>query len=182
MKAPILKGKKVVLKPLKISQAEIFLRWFSDSEINKFLGRDFGSLNLKKEKEFINKSNKSKNGLRWAIYAKDGRHIGSTGLHSIDRKNSNAVWGIVIGEKSCWGQGLGTDALKTVLKYVFNKLKLNRVELAVFPFNKRGFRCYKKCGFKVEGMKRQAVYKNGKFIDEIIMGITKSDYKKLNIK
>lgn len=169
----------MILKPLAISQAEIFLRWINDYEVNRFLIIDGRGLTLEKEKEFIKKSSKDKNVLRWSIYTKDGTHIGSTGLHDIDRKNLKATWGIFIGEKSYWGQGLGTDVLKTVLKYCFKKLKLNRVELGVFSFNPRGIRCYEKCGFKKEGVKKQAIKKNGKFINEIIMGITKSDYKKL---
>ena len=54
--------------------------------------------------------------------------------------------------------------------------------MGVFKFNPRGIRCYKKCGFKIEGIKKQSVRKNGKFVDEIIMGITKDDYNKLNKK
>ncbi|OGF24274.1 hypothetical protein A3H09_02875 [Candidatus Falkowbacteria bacterium RIFCSPLOWO2_12_FULL_45_13] len=183
MKGPTLKGKKIILKPLVIRQAENYMRWLKDSEVTKFLSNDFSSLNLKREKEFIKKSNRNKTNLRWAIYTKTGAHIGNTGLHEIDRKkNLKASWGVMIGEKSYWGQGLGTDVLKTVLKYCFGKLKLNRVELGVFKFNPRGIRCYKKCGFKIEGIKKQSVRKNGKFVDEIIMGITKDDYNKLNKK
>jgi len=181
MKAPILKGKKVILKPLEISQAENYIRWLKDPAVNIFLAKDYRDLNLKKEKEYIKKFDKSQTIINWAIYTKDGAHIGSTGLKEIDSKNDlKAVWGIFIGDKNYWGKGHGTDVLKTVLKYAFSKLKLNRVELIVFPFNKRGIRCYEKCGFKIEGVKRQAVRKNGKFFDDVIMGITKSDYKKLN--
>jgi RimJ/RimL family protein N-acetyltransferase len=183
MKAPILKGKKIILKPLNLNQAESFLRWFKDPAVDKFLGRDHRGLTLKKEIEFINKSRIDKTAIRWAIYTKNGELIGNTGLEQIDRKkNLKAVWGIVIGEKSYWNKGLGTDTLRVVLKFGFKKLKLNRIELEVFPYNKRGLRCYEKCGFKKEGIKRQAVKKNGKFIDKIIMGITRSDYKKFNNK
>lgn len=179
MKAPILKGKKVILKPLHISQAENYFRWLKDEKVNKFLSADFNDLNLKKETAYIKKSNKEKNSFRWAIYAKSGAHIGTTALHDIEvKQNLKAIWGIFIGEKNYWGKGLGTDVLKTVLKFSFDKLKLNRVELGVFPFNKRAIKCYKKCGFKKEGLHRQTINKNGKFVDIIIMSILKSDYKK----
>jgi len=180
MKAPILKGQKVILKPFALNQAENYLSWFKDKEVDKYLGADHRSLTLKKEKEYIKKSNRQKNILRWGIYLKDGTHIGNTGLQQIDKKkNLKATWGICIGDKNYWGKGLGTDTLRTVLKFCFDKLKLNRVELGVFPHNPRGQRCYKKCGFKIEGVKRQSIRKYGKFFDEIIMGITRNDYKKL---
>ncbi|MDO8668320.1 MAG: GNAT family protein [bacterium] len=179
MKAPILKGEKIILKPLAISQAENFLRWIKDDEVSRFLIIDGRGLTLNKEKEYIKNSLTDKSKLNWAIFTDSGEHIGSTGLHDINRKNLKAVWGIFIGDKNYWNQGLGTDVLKTVSKHCFKKLKLNRVELGVFPHNPRGKRCYEKCGFKVEGVKKQAIWKNGRFIDEIIMGITKDDYKKL---
>ncbi len=183
MKVPILKGKKVILKPLELSQAKSYIRWLKDPEINRFLGADFSDLDFKKEKEFIEKSVEDKSVARWAIYTSEGKHIGSTGLHEIDKKiNFKATWGIFIGDKNYWSQGFGTDTLKTVLKYCFGKLKLNRVELCVFPHNPRGKRCYEKCGFKVEGVKRQAIKKNGKFIDDIIMGVIKSDYEQFKSK
>lgn len=183
MKAPILRGKEIVLKPLDINQAGNYLCWLKDLQVNRFLKMDFSGLNLKKEREYIKNSLLNKSKLNWAIYTKGGIHIGNTGLHDIDKKkNLKAIWGIFIGDRNYWGKGLGTDVLKTVLKYCFIKLKLNRVELGVFKFNPRAIKCYEKCGFKQEGIKKQAVRKNGKFIDEIIMGIIKSEYKKLNNK
>lgn len=156
------------------------MRWLRNASVNKFLAADFRALNLKKEKEYIRESNQSKTVTRWAIYTKSGTHIGGTGLQQTDRKkNLKASWGIFIGEKNYWGKGLGTDALRTILKFCFNKLKFNRVGLAVFPFNKRAIKCYEKCGFRVEGRQRQSIYKNGKFVDDIMMGITRSDYEKL---
>ena len=141
---------------------------------------DGKGLNLGKEKEYIKNSLINKSKLNWAIYTNQGALIGTTGINGIDRINKKCSWGIFIGDKNYWGQGLGTDVLRIILKYAFNKLKLNRVELGVFPHNPRGIRCYEKCGLKVEGVKRQAIRKNGKFIDDIIMGITKDDYNKLN--
>jgi len=183
MKAPILKGEKIILKPLNLSQAGNFVHWLKNKEVNKFLSADQSNLNLKKEKEFIKKTNQSKNEIRWAIYTKYGVHIGGTGLQKIDKYNHfKAEWGIIIGDKNYWNKGLGTDVLKTILKFFFKNLKLNRLELGVFPLNKGGLRCYEKCGFKFEGIKKQSFYKNGKFLDEIIMAITKNDYNKLNKK
>jgi len=181
MLGPILKGEKVILKPIKASEAENFLRWFNDPVVTRFLSKEGGDLDLKKEKRIIGELRKDKNRIIWSIYAKDGAHIGDTGLHSLDlKKNNKAVWGIVIGEKSYWHQGYGTDVLRTVLKFSFSKLKLNRVELSVFPKNIGGLKCYTKCGFKEEGFKKKSIKKRGKYLDEIMMGILREDYYKLN--
>lgn len=178
MNGPILKGKKVILTPRKVSQAKNYVAWFSDPEVNKYLGREFNDLNLKKEKGYLKKAQKEKNQIIWAIYTTSGVHIGSTSLHKIDQQNKKAGWGIVIGNKEYWNQGLCTDSLKTIVRFAFKKLKLNRIELLVFPGNKGGIKCYTRCGFKKEGLKRQAVFKGGKYYDEYIMAILRSEYGK----
>lgn len=176
MKGPILKGGKIILKPVNIKEAANYVKWFTDKEVTQFLSMDGKGLTLKKEKDLLRKSLVDKTRIIWGIYTKGGKHIGSTGLNHIDEKNKKVVWGITIGDKSHWGQGLGTDVLKTILKYAFKKMKVNRFELGVFKFNKRGMRCYEKCGLKFEGIKKGSIYKNGKYIDEIVMAILKKDY------
>ena len=182
MIGPTLKSKRVVLRPIKASEADQFLQWLKNSEINKFLEADFSKFNLKKEKEFINRVRKSKTDVVFSIYVDSGKLIGNTGFHGVDIRNSKASWGIVIGDKDCWGMGYGQEVIKLILKYCFNELKLNRVDLSVYDFNKRAHNCYVKSGFIKEGVKRKAIKRGGKYFDEIIMSMLKSDYKKLNNK
>jgi len=180
MIGPILKGEKIILKPIKVSEASNYLRWLSDSQVTRFLTTNAKGLNLKKEKNYIKGARKSQIFMNWGIYTKVGRHVGSTGLKNIDlKKNKKATWGIFIGEKDEWGKGYATDTLKTILKFAFNELKLNRVQLSVFKGNIYAKKCYTRCGFNKEGVKRQAIKIDGKFIDEIIMGILRDDYKNI---
>jgi RimJ/RimL family protein N-acetyltransferase len=107
-------------------------------------------------------------------------HIGNVGLHRIDWKNRTATLGIVIGEREYWGKGYGTEAVRTMLRYAFEELGLNRVELETYSFNPRAIRCYEKAGFKREGVRRQALYRNGKFHDVILMGILRDEFEEMN--
>lgn len=74
------------------------------------------------------------------------------------------------------GQGIGTDAVKVMLRYAFLELGLNRVELRTFAFNSRAQKSYLKSGFKVEGTLREAIFHNGVHHDVCVMGILKSDW------
>jgi len=178
MIAPVLKGKKIILKPIQVKQAGRFLEWFGDDEVIRFLLVDGKKLNLKKEIAAIKRLKYSPSHYTWSIYTKNKIHIGSTGLSGVDKNNQRATWGIVIGDKKYWNQGFGTDVLKTVMKFFFTRLKFNRLELKVFPENLAGRKVYKRCGFKKEGLLRQAVYKRGKYYDEIVMSVLKNEYKK----
>jgi len=56
-------------------------------------------------------------------------------------------------------------------------LGLNRVELETYSFNPRAQRCYQKAGFVREGIRRQALYRDGEFHDIITMGILRSEFE-----
>ena len=86
--------------------------------------------------------------------------------------------GIVIGEKEYWNQGYGTEAIVTVLRFMFTEMNLHRVMLRVFDFNHRAQRCYEKCGFVLEGRLRQSFYHQGQYCDELVMGLLRDDYLK----
>jgi RimJ/RimL family protein N-acetyltransferase len=105
--------------------------------------------------------------------------IGNCGLHDVDLKNRSAVFGIVIGDKNYWSQGYGTDATLTLLRFAFEQIGLNRVELFVYDFNPRAQRAYEKAGFKRSGVKRQGLFRNGAFHDEIMMDILREEWDKL---
>jgi RimJ/RimL family protein N-acetyltransferase len=177
MIAPILKGKRVVLKPRQVKHAPSMLKWFLDPVVLRYQKFD-NNLTLKKLKSHIIKRNEEKNRCYWMIYTRQGELIGVNALTDINDSKKSASWNITIGEKEYWNQGYGTDTLKTVSKFFFDKLKYNRLELTAFPKNIAGIKCYKKCGFKKEGIKRKAICKNGKFHDLVVMSLIKNDYKK----
>lgn len=104
-------------------------------------------------------------------------YIGQIDLHNIDWKNRNAVLGIVIGRKEYWGQGYGSEAIRLLLDFVFMSLNLHRLELEVYEYNDRAYRCYLKCGFQEEGRLRKKLYRNGKYWDVICMSILRSEYE-----
>ena len=84
--------------------------------------------------------------------------------------------GIFIGEKEGRDRGIGTEAINLILEYGFNYLNLNSIKLDVMEFNSRAIACYKKCGFKEMGRRRQCNYINGKYYDTILMDILKEEF------
>jgi len=177
MYGPILKGKKVILQPAKMSEAGKFCRWMADEDVTRYISSSTG-LTLEQEKEFL-KNVKVNKEIFWSVHTKNGKHIGSTNLHNISLPHKRTSWGIIIGDKSEWNKGYGADILKTVMRYAFNELKLNRFELEVFNKNAAAISCYKKCGFKKEGVRRNFFIKNGATHDSIMMSVLLDEYKKL---
>jgi len=102
--------------------------------------------------------------------------IGSCQLHSIDNVHRSAELQIRIGNTS-QRQGYGIEAVRLLLKFAFNDLNLHRVYLHVFSTNTAAIRLYEKAGFKKEGVLREAVHINGKYIDVAVMGILRDEYE-----
>jgi len=65
-----------------------------------------------------------------------------------------------------WKKGVATAALRQATDYGFNVLKLNRLFAGVFEGNRGSMHVLEKCGYKLEGISRKAIYKNQKFLDE----------------
>ena len=76
-------------------------------------------------------------------------------------------------------KGIATDSYMALLRYAFYELRLNRINGSVFKDNPASIRATEKVGFKQEGIQREAVYKDGKYHDIILLGVIKSDYDKI---
>ena len=177
----ILKGKLVKLRKIKISDASRFVKWFGDKEVNKFTTRR--KLSLAEEKKWIKGMPKHWQIDRiFAIVTIFGIHIGSIGLHKIDKRDKNASYGIVIGDNNYWQKGYGTDASRLILDYGFNVLKMHRIYLRVYDYNKRAIEVYKNLGFKLEGKEREHNFYNNKFHDVFMMGLLRHEWQKAKRK
>jgi diamine N-acetyltransferase len=102
--------------------------------------------------------------------------IGSLAFDHIDWRVAAAEFGIVIGDKSYWNQGYGTEAVRLLVRFGFHTLNLNRIFLRVYETNPRAIRAYEKAGFTSEGRERQAEFRNGKYIDVLRMSILRAEF------
>lgn len=104
--------------------------------------------------------------------------IGVTGLFRIDFISRAAIFFIAIYNPEFWSKGYGKEATKLILKYSFDILNLNRIQLHVAKSNVKGVKAYEKAGFKIEGTLREAMYHNNEYIDFYVMGILRKEYYK----
>lgn len=175
---PIIRGEHVYLRPAERSDIPTFVRWFNDAETLSFVLMRAPMSTAMEERWFENmlESHGKERFLFVICRLDDGVAIGNCGLFDIDYVNGSAGIGITIGEKSLWGKGLGTDAMFALLDFGFGQLRLERLWLEVYDFNKRARRSYDKAGFKLEGVERHAVYKLGGYRDVQLMSILRDEW------
>jgi RimJ/RimL family protein N-acetyltransferase len=100
----------------------------------------------------------------------DRSPIGGCSLEQIDPRARTALLGIWIG-KPFWDRGYGTDAVRTLCRFAFRHMNLQRIELNVFATNSRGRRTYEKVGFRLEGTRRRSAFVGGRHVDSHLMGL-----------
>jgi ribosomal-protein-alanine N-acetyltransferase len=84
--------------------------------------------------------------------------------------------GYFIGEPY-WNKGIMTKAVKLIVDFGFQHLDIERIHTGVFEYNMASRRVLEKCGFRQEGIFRNALYKNNQIYDEVRYAILKSDYQ-----
>lgn len=82
----------------------------------------------------------------------------------------------MIGDKSYWDKGYGTEVMGLLLSHGFDTLNLNRIYLRVYVSNPRAIRSYEKAGFTLEGRLREAVFQRGAYGDVLIMSALRSEW------
>ncbi|MBI3740504.1 MAG: GNAT family N-acetyltransferase [Chloroflexi bacterium] len=171
-------GEKIILSAIQRDYLPQYVEWLNDWEVaqNLMPGAPFPQ-NIEDETEWFEKHRKGADKFIFAILTRaDKKLIGNSGLQNVDWKNRSAVFGIFIGDKNYWSKGYGTDATRTLVRFAFEQLGLNRIELWVYAFNTRAMRAYEKAGFKREGVRRQGLFRNGQFHDEILMSILRAEW------
>ena len=96
--------------------------------------------------------------------------VGNLGLWGGATKDRAGTIGIALGRPHL-GRGYGTDAMRVIVSYGFREMGLHRIQLSVAPFNPAGIRAYEKAGFAEEGRRREAVWHDGRWYDEVLMSV-----------
>lgn len=156
-------------------------RWRNDREIISSLGAPFRYISEEVDSAWMESYLSNRNNcVRLAICEKaSSRIVGAVYLLSINWVVRDCEFAIWIGERDFQGRGVGTFATYKALEHAFLDLNLNRVYLSVIKTNERAIALYKKSGFSVEGVQRQAVFKQGDYLDVVQMSILASEFSVL---
>lgn len=103
--------------------------------------------------------------------------IGFCQIAHIDTYNQRCEIGVVIGSKPDWGQGYAREAVLALIRYCFVDLNLNRIGAEIYEFNQRSLNLFKSLGFQHEGTKRQYVFKDEQFKDELVFSLLREDWR-----
>lgn len=172
-------GKRIRLRHVERADLPFFVDWLNDPEVRRSLALYLPLSQAEEEKWFENILSVGGDERPLVIEARrqDGwEMIGNSGFHGVDWRNRSAEVGIFIGDQSYWNQGYGTEVMRLLLQHGFTTLNLHRIFLRVFEDNARAIRAYEKAGFVLEGRQRQAEFREGRYLDVLIMSLLRPEW------
>lgn len=149
----------------------------NDPEVANQLGGFAFGLSRADVGEWIERHRKLHNEIVWTIASVEGdRCLGHVGLYNIDQRVRLAEFAIMLADTAWQGRGIGKRVTRFVVRYGFEMLNLNRIELTFLSANTRARRLYTGLGFKHEGTRREAQYKSGAYIDVELMALLRREW------
>ena len=169
-----LRGEQCSLRPLRREDVDGgWATWFNDPQVTAHMLRGVFPNTPEQQLAFFESVVAgSQDNLVLAIVSEPGgEHVGTIGLHRIDWINRCAEYGVVIGEASARGRGIGSEATRLICAHGFDKLNLHRIWLGVMASHAAAIRMYASIGFREEGRLREEILRAGQWEDKLIMGL-----------
>ena len=178
---PRLETERLVLREITVDDAAFWLRNFSDPEVAELTAFEPpADLEAAKAEivQYAIQSFEHGTGIRWGICLRGSRDlIGTLGYHQWVRDVGNrARMGYDL-LREHRGKGLMTEAMRAVLAYGFETMRLNRVEVLIDPTNARSLRLVERLGFQREGVFRENTYFRGRFIDDAVYALLAREWR-----
>lgn len=171
-------GRLIRLRAREPEDEPLLYQWFNDPEVVEYLTVRY-PISHATERSFLDSHRQpSFAEADFAVVTlEDGTCIGGAGISVPYPESRAGILGIGIGDKRYWDRGYGTDTMRVLCRVGFDTMNLHRIELEVFVGNERARKVYQRVGFVEEGRKRDAIYKDGRYDDIIVMGLLRGELR-----
>ncbi|MFK0165689.1 GNAT family N-acetyltransferase [Rhizobium sp. NPDC090279] len=176
MSSPILEGRNVRLRPPCADDADVRFALGTNAEIAEMYGinkEDMKPVTREGAARWVQSFAERPHA--WVIEI-NGAFAGEIRLDNVNLQDKRATMAIGISNPALLGKGFGTEAITLLLNHAFGEMGLHRIGIRVLAYNKRAIRAYEKCGFVVEGRERETAYVNGRWHDDIMMGLLDREF------
>jgi [ribosomal protein S5]-alanine N-acetyltransferase len=173
-----LAGDLVALRPLVESDADgPYPGWLNDPEVCRYNSHHVFPYTPAQAREWI-ASIPARGELVLAITLhEDQAHVGNVSLQAIDRVTRSAELAILLGERRTWGRGVGLESARLVVEHGFSAMNLHRIHLGTTEDNSAMRRIAERLGMQQEGIRREAAYNDGRYVDVIEYGLLAREHR-----
>jgi RimJ/RimL family protein N-acetyltransferase len=171
---PVIRGNAVVLRPVEEADLALIHRWMNHPEVWHYMDYE-RPVSLADVTEDVERSRAE--GQPFTIVV-DGRPIGRIGLNQFHTRDRICGFYMYIGEPAFWGKGYAQDAVVALPGFAFDRWDLNQVELWTLGDNDRALATYKRCGFVEEARLRDRSWKDGRWVDHVMMSVNRDEFER----
>ena len=174
-----LQNDNIILRPLAPSDVPLLLNFFQDmNAMRYYLPQMWRTYNLEQLYGLLADWHDQVTDFVYSVRSADeeGALLGIVNLSGIDWTSHTAEIGVAIVDPAVRGRGLGTQTLTLMLNYAFEQMGLRRVFARVMSENDPSLRLFDKLGFTREGVMREHVARDGRFLDMILFGLLKNEW------
>lgn len=169
--AGLQQGELVRLRAFEPNDAERYRTWVNDHEVARLIDRA-GPVTRAEHEAWYRALVDSPSAAVFAVdRLADRAFIGLVWLYDIHARHRRAEVRIVIGDRSAWGGGCGTDALRVLVRIAFGPLGLEKLWADVLATNPRAAAAFEAAGFTREGLLAGDRRQDGSRVDVIRLGI-----------
>ncbi len=172
----LIQGAAVDLRPVvEADVTDEYVAWLNDSHVNQYLETRFVTHTPEDVRRYVREQTAAADVVFLAIIRRvDGRHVGNLRIGAIDRHHRSATIALVIGERSAWGQGLGSDAIAAATRHAFTVLELDKLTARIYATNLGSIRAFEKAGWRREGLQRGQFLTDAGRVDSVWFGIERA--------
>lgn len=152
-----------------------YLQWLNSAEVCAGNSHHVYPYHRESAIEFVQQTRTARDRLVLAIHLQT-RHVGNVSLQAIHPVSRSAELAILLGDATVWGKGIGYRACRLIVAHGFESMNLHRVYCGTFATNLGMQGVAKKLGMTEEGRRREAAFKDGKYVDVIEFGLLRHDF------
>lgn len=172
----MLVGENVRLRLLEKGDLETVARWRNEPRVSR---QFFGCwpFALSEQERWYDAYLSDRTQRMWIIETPHGQAIGTMALLNIDQHNQSAEIGrVLIGDSNHLAADCASEALQLLVSFAFLEANLHRLYVHVLQGNEAAMALYEGCGFHLEGVLREAVWKAGQRMDIAVMAMLRGDH------
>ncbi|MFJ4362828.1 GNAT family N-acetyltransferase [Streptomyces chartreusis] len=168
---PVLTGDRTVLRPFTEADAAVMAEIIEDPEVVRFTGEASEEFSLERLRSWYGSRSAQNDRLDLAVTDRaTGELVGEVVLYEWDATARGCTFRTLVGPRGR-GRGIGTEATRLIVGHGFEQLGLHRIQLEAYGHNPRALRVYEKVGFVVEGVRREADFRDGQWLDWVMMAV-----------
>ncbi len=149
-------GSKCTLRLVTLDDCtDRYVGWLRDPQVNRMLETRWTEQTLDSIRQFVQSMIDARDSYLFAILSNEtGAHVGNIKVGPIQSRHSFADVSYFIGERSEWGKGLASDAIRLASDVAFERFGLHRVQAGLYASNIGSSKALEKAGFTREGSLR----------------------------